>query len=376
MIYLDNSASTFYKPFCVKWVVIKSLFCMTANPGRSGHRASQKSGDAVFNTREILAKTFNTNADRVVFTSGCTEALNLAIRGSVRKGGHIITSCYEHNAVLRTLEHLQAKGYVTYSVVVPARKDGVITEDELSKALTKDTYMLIINHISNVLGIKQDIKRLGFWARRNNLLFVVDGAQSAGHESIDMKDCEINMLAIAGHKALYGIQGVGALLLDDNVYLNPIKFGGTGTNSEELRQPASIPEGLESGTLPTPAIVSLGAGCKYAYSHLIEHTTIISDLSRYLLDGLKQVEGVIIYTPDTMLNGVIAFNVVGWSSGELANQLNEYGFAVRSGLQCAPLAHKYMGTLNQGGAVRVSISHKNTKQQLRKFLKVIEVIAR
>lgn len=165
MIYLDNSASTYYKPLSVKWAVLKALFLHTANAGRSGHTASKRSADAVYDAREMLAKTFGGEPDKVVFTSGCTESLNLAIRGSVKKGGHIITTCFEHNSVLRTLEHLKKAGEIDYTVVSPKSKDFVITTEELESVLKNNTYMLIVNHISNVVGVKQDISTLGEWLR-------------------------------------------------------------------------------------------------------------------------------------------------------------------------------------------------------------------
>ena len=374
MVYLDNSASTYYKPLSVKWAVIKSLFTLTANPGRSGHKASLRCGEAVFDVRQTLASTFNTSADRVVFTSGCTEALNLALRGSAKKKGHIITTCFEHNSVLRTLEYMCAKEDIDYTVVTPSSENGIITTAELDKAKKSNTYMLVVNHISNVIGVKQNISALGKWAKENGILFVVDGAQSAGHESIDMKANNINMLALAGHKGLYGLQGVGALLIDDTTELKAIKFGGTGTYSESLIQPKDIPEGLESGTLPTPAIISLGAGCKYAYKNIDKHSFREQILTKFLLDELNKRDKIIVYTPDNTYSGVVAFNIKDKAASEMANELNEKGFAVRSGLQCAPLVHKYLGTLDTGGVVRASLGRKNTKTQIIKFLNAIDEI--
>ena len=373
MIYLDNSASTYYKPWCVKWSAIKSLFLLNANPGRAGHLASVRSSEAIFRTREILADTFGVMADRVVFTSGCTEAINLAIIGSVKKGGHIITTCFEHNAVLRTLEYLKDKGEITYSVIYPKSDDYVFSISEFEKARKENSYMIIVNHISNVVGVEQNISQIGEWAHKNKLLFVVDGAQSAGHRNINMYDGNIDMLALAGHKGLLGLQGAGALLVSDGVQLKPIKYGGTGTYSESVKQPNGIPEGLESGTLPTIPIVTLGEGCKYAYKQLAKYETKIRLLTDYLLEGLANIDNVLLYTPFNALNGVVAFNVKGYTSSEVADYLNEsYNIAVRSGLQCAPYVHKFLGTLGQNGVVRVSISSNTTKKQIKKFMSAIK----
>ena len=374
MIYLDNSASTYYKPLSVKWAVLKALFLHTANAGRSGHTASKRSAEAVYEAREVLAKTFGGEPDRVVFTSGCTESLNLAIMGSVKKGGHIITTCFEHNSVLRTLEYLKKAGEIDYTVVSPKAKDFVITSEELELALTSNTYMLIVNHISNVVGVKQDISALGKWAREKGLLFLVDGAQSAGHEKIDIKSQNIDMLALAGHKGLYGLCGVGALVIGEGVSLSPIKYGGTGTFSESLDQPNGVPEGLESGTLPIIPIISMGKGCEYAYKTLDIRGYKEKYLTQKIISGLKGLEGVTVYTPESATNGVVAFNINGRDTGEVADLLNDkYNIAVRSGLQCAPLVHRFLGTI-EGGVVRASIGRRNTSKQIDKFIEAVKEI--
>ncbi len=374
MIYLDNSASTYYKPLSVKWAVLKALFLHTANAGRSGHTASRRSADAVYDVREVLAKAFGGEPDRVVFTSGCTESLNLAIRGSAREGGHIITTCFEHNSVLRTLEYLKEQGKIDYTVVSPKSKDFVITTEELEAVLKSNTYMLIVNHISNVVGVKQDISTLGKWAKEKGLLFLVDGAQSAGHEKIDIKSQSIDMLALAGHKGLYGLCGIGALVIGEGVSLAPIKYGGTGTFSESLKQPNGIPEGLESGTLPIIPIISMGKGCEYAYKTLDIRDYKEKYLTQKIISWLKALDGVIVYTPDSATNGVVAFNIKGKDASEVADILNDkYNIAVRSGLQCAPLVHRFLGTID-GGVVRASIGRGNTIKQIDKFIQAVKEI--
>ena len=307
MIYLDNSATTFHKPKCVKDAVKESLKKYIANPGRSGHSFSISTGLKVLEARELIASIVNCDTERVIFTGGCTEALNLAIIGCAKPKGHIITTCFEHNSVLRTLAYLQKTMDITFTVLFPDNNLNNITIEKFEKAVQPNTYMTIVNHISNVVGIEQNIEEIGNFCYSNNLLFVVDGAQSMGHRIIDMKKCHINLLAMAGHKGLYSLQGVGCLCVSEDTPLSPIKFGGTGTNSEDLTQPNIFPEGFESGTLPTPAIISLHSGTKYAYEHLEAINSKINKLSKILLKSLTKNKNVTLYTPITNYNGVISF---------------------------------------------------------------------
>lgn len=373
MIYLDNASTTLKKPVSVYVGVIKAMLKYNANPGRSGHSLSLKAGLEVYDTRELIAKHFNGKSENVIFTSGCTEALNLAIRGTAKAGGHIIATAYEHNSVLRVLEALKQDGKITYTIIYPD-KNKKIDVNSIKKAINKDTYAIITNHISNVLGIEQDIKSIGKLAKNHNLIYIVDTAQSAGHKHIDMQECKISLLAFAGHKGLLGLSGVGGLVVNDGVKLSPIKYGGTGTKSESLAQPTEIPEGFECGTLPFLNIVALKYGIQYINKHFDKINSKIEELTAFLLENLSNMDNITLYTPLNSLNGVVAFNVKNYEASRVSDILNaKYKICVRSGLACAPLVSKYLG-INKNGVVRVSISHYNSKNDIKSLLKALKTI--
>lgn len=373
MIYLDNSATTYIKPKEVVKAVNESLIHYSANPGRSGHKASIKTALKIEEVREKLAKHFNVSSGQnIIFTLNCTQALNLAILGSVKDGGHVICTENEHNSVLRPLEYLKKIGKIDYTVAYQSNPLG-ITLNDIKKCVQENTYMIICNHISNVNGSKADIKSIGQYCKENNFIFLVDGAQSCGHELIDMKEFCIDYIAIAGHKGFYAPQSIGALIMNDKYRPEPILFGGTGTNSLELFQPNIYPERLESGTISTPLIIGLGAGIDFVENHFKDIKNKLDDLTTYLNYELNKLE-ITTYTHPQNSHGVIAFNIKDFHSNDIADILNEkYDICVRSGYHCAPLKHKALGTLNQG-AVRVSISYFNTFSEIQRLLFAIKHI--
>jgi len=371
MIYLDNAASTYKKPFNVKLKTLILLYKHTANPTRSGHKYSLKVGELIFKTRQTIATTFNCEIENVIFTSGCTEAINLGIIGCKQKNGHIITTCFEHNSVLRCLEYLKNNFNINYTVLYPKNKNEIITIEQFENAITDKTYMIITNHISNVVGFEQNIYNIGLLCEKHKIIYMVDGAQSAGHKNINMVYNHINLLTIAGHKGILGLQGAGALCINGNITIKPIKYGGTGTDSHSLLQPNLKPEGFESGTLPTPAIVSMYYGIKQAYKHLDKYNKKIETLAKYLYQNIKNNENILVYYPKYIKNGVISINVNGYTSAEVSNYLDEnFGIATRSGLHCAPLIHKFLKT-DKEGTVRISISHTNTKKDIKQLINAL-----
>ena len=374
MIYLDNSASSLIKPKSVQKTVFNALNFFTANPGRSGHQASIKTALAVEHVRAAVAQHVGTTADKVIWTKNCTEALNLAILGLHRKNGHVICTENEHNSILRPLEHLrQIDETFSYSVAFQ-NGNGIVWED-IEKHLTSQTYLVVCNHISNVNGDVADIETIVRHLHEKGILFLVDGAQGGGHFVYDMQKMKINLLALAPHKGFYSPQGVGCLCLNGDFDINPILFGGTGINSLELEMPSSLPERLEAGTLSTPAILGFGAGLKFVQENFDAIKSHLEDLSIYLHYELSKLP-VKIYTKTENTSGVFAFNLEGLNSNDVANFLDEkFGICVRSGLHCAPLKHKALGTLN-GGAVRVSISFFNTYQEIEKLICAIKTILR
>ena len=362
MIYFDNSASTLLKPKNVQRAVLSALTTFSANPGRSGHIEALKSAMEVEKVREKLKKY--TNADEVIFTGGCTHALNLAILGFCHEG-HIVCTENEHNSVLRPLEHLKENYNVTYSVAKQANKKGITWQD-IEKEIKNDTKLVICNHISNVNGDVAEIEDIGYHLKEKGIAFLVDGAQGGGHFRYDMKKMGIDMLIFSPHKGFYSPQGVGVLLKSNKINLSPILFGGTGTNSLELHQPNFSPEKYESGTICTPAILGFGAGIDFVEENFLNIIEKMEDLTTYLHYEFSKLP-IEIYTSTENANGVFAFNIPNMNSNEVATYLNDkYEICVRGGYHCAPFKHKALGTIEQG-AVRVSFSIANTFQEVERL---------
>ncbi len=376
MIYLDNSATSFPKPKTVKIAVNEVFSKYGANPGRSGHSFSLTSAIKVNEVRENVADFFNVSKpEKVIFTSGCTEAINLAILGSVQEGGHVICTCNEHNSVLRPLFELKSKGLIDVTVVEPEDERG-ITVNDIKGHIKPNTYMICVNHISNVDGARAQIDEIGEFCAEHCIYFLVDCAQSAGHVNIDMQKQNIDFLAIAPHKGLYALQGVGVLCCSAKTKLLPIKFGGTGTDSINVRQPLEPPEAFESGTIATPAIISLGAGLSFVKEHFKEIEKRLEDLTTYINYELRNTNGVKVYTHPDNAYGVISFNIKDMPSTDVANVLDtKYKICARSGLHCAPLKHKHMGTTYQG-SVRLSLSYYTTFTEVSKTIMAIKEIAK
>ncbi len=371
MIYLDNSASSLIKPKNVQKAVYNALNLFTANPGRSGHKMALKTAFEVERVRELTANHLKTTPENIIFTLNCTDALNLGILGTHKAGGHVVCTINEHNSVLRPLEHLKTiDPTFSYTVACQSGKKGVIWKD-IEKCLTANTYLVVVNHISNVNGDVADIETIGKHLQDKGILFMVDGAQSGGHFVYDMQNMNINLLALAPHKGFYAPQGVGVLAINGTFDLQPIRFGGTGTNSLELHQPSTYPERFESGTINTPAILGFGEGIRFLEENFELISSKIEDLITYLHYELSKLP-IEIYTKTENTNGVFAFNIPNVNSVDVANYLNEkWAICVRSGFHCAPLKHKALGTLDSG-AVRVSVSYFNTYQEIEKFVYAIK----
>lgn len=367
MIYFDNAATSFSKPKLVKDAVINALNNYCANPGRSSHALAQQTAMQIFYTREKVAKFFSAaRTEDVIFTKNCTEALNIAILGSAKKGGHVITTALEHNSVLRSLFKLKSDGIIELTII-PPNEDGVITSEMFESAVKENTYMIACTHISNVTGVMNDIHKIGSLCKRKKLIFLLDGAQSAGHELIDVTKSNVGLFCFAGHKGLYGITGSGGLIVS-NVRLNPIMFGGTGTFSQETKQPTDIPEGFESGTLATIPIISLGAGVDFVKNNFMMLREKIEYLTRYLIERLSKLKYIKKYYNPKNCHGVVSFNIENINSTLVADELSEsYGICVRAGLHCAPLIHEHMKT-TYSGAVRVSLSALNSKFEVDELI--------
>ncbi len=373
MIYLDNAATGGYKPSSVIDKAVNVIKYLNANPGRSGHRLSKTGEEFIYSARKTISNFFNNKSvDKVIFTKNCSEALNVAILGSVKNGGHIITTVYEHNSVLRPLYSLEDKGIITLTIVSP-ENEKYVTATDIKKAITDKTCAVIVNNISNVTGAVNDVIGIGNLLKNTEIVFIVDGAQSAGHIKIDMDNYGINALCVAGHKGLYGIAGSGALIIDDKTEISATFLGGTGTETFNPTGPTCYPEKLEYGTLNLPAICSLDEGIRYIGNNLDFISTQLTLSSEYLIDKLKKIPSVKIYsTPNP--TGIVAFNAFGRSSIEVTETLSDkFNIAVRGGFHCAPLAHKFLGTDDEG-LIRASISLNNTKRELNALVDAMKYI--
>ncbi len=375
MIYFDNAATTFRKPESVINAAVSAMQYLGANPGRSGHSLSLRAGMLVYSTRKKLAKLLGAgDAERIVFSLNCTQALNTAILGTVVGGGNVVTTTMEHNSVLRPLFELQRAGRITVSIAEPNER-GVVTADAIERALTPRTYLVAVNHVSNVTGAVAPIDEIGRLCRKRNLRLLVDGAQSVGYGDIDMNEQNIDFLAVAPHKGLHALQGVGVLAIGPHVDVRPTFFGGTGTLSESVFQPRELPESLESGTLPTPAIAALNAAITHHEKTRAETRRRLRELSAYTLEKLASVRGIKIYTAPDTYNGIVSFNIANLGSMDACNILSaQYDIAVRGGLHCAPLIHRYLGTL-KSGMIRVSLSADNTFPEVDFFLRAVRELA-
>lgn len=373
MIYFDNSASTYTKPKEVITKVVEGLTKFSANPGRSGHKLSMLSALKVEEVRQKVCKFIN--AEQIAFTENCTDALNLAIQGTLIPNGHVICTVNDHNASVRPLFEMQKKYGLDISIASPKNK-GILTLDDILPLIKPNTYMICLNHMSNVDGEIADIKSIGEYCYENCLTFLVDAAQSAGHLEIDMKKNYIDLLALAPHKGLYAPQGVGVLAYSKKAKLAPIRFGGTGTEGENVYQPLGTIETFESGTLPTPNIMGLGAGIDFVNNHFDDINEKIDDLSTYINYELSNINGVKVYTHPNNSYGVIGFNIKDYGSTDVSQILSDkFGICTRGGLHCAGLKHKFLGTIEQG-IVRVSLSYFNTFSECQKLVKAVKQIAK
>ena len=378
MIYLDNAATTFPKPEAVYNAMMDCMKNYCANPGRAGHKLAMKAAREIYDTRENIAKLFNIdNPMNIVFTNNATDSLNLAIKGVVNKGDHIITTSMEHNSVIRPIKALEKVG--VENTIVQCDEQGFLNIDDLEKAIKPNTKLIVTTHASNVCGTLIDIKSISEIANKHNILYLIDASQTVGVYDIDLKDIKADMLAAPGHKGLLGPQGTGILYIREGLNIGILKEGGTGSRSEDLFQPDLLPDKYESGTHNTPGIVGLNEGVKFIFKEGIdkikEHE---EELCKYMLERLEEVPNIKIYGPKDANKraSVISINIGNMDSGEITFLLDsEYDIATRSGIHCAPLAHKTLGTLEQG-AVRFSIGYFNTKEEIDKAVAALKEIAK
>ena len=369
-VYFDNAATSFHKPKEVQVAVLNAIKNLTANPGRSGHELSQKVAEKIFIARENLKDFFGAKNYELIFTKNCTEALNLAIFGTLKKGDHVITTCYEHNSVLRPLERLKSCGVEV--TILDCNLENFHKNFETK--IKENTRMVITTFVSNVTGEICDVKAVNKICKTHNIKHLVDGAQASGHIDINLQNLDCDFFAFAGHKGLLSITGVGGLFVKNLENLTPIIFGGTGTDSENLVQPTDTIEGYEAGTISTISILALDAGVRFLkenFSKILEKECKLGD---FLYKKLKNIKNLDVFSKKSSLN-VFSFNVKNFDSATVANILNEdFKICVRAGLHCAPLIHKRNKTLDVG-AVRVSIDFNNSFEEIEYLIFALNQIA-
>lgn len=369
MIYLNNAATSYPKPPSVAKAM---LACLESVPESLGRAVSEQADATVVTAcRKNLATLFGaTDPNRIVFTSGATEALNLALRGLRLQGSHVITTAIEHNSVLRPLKTMERDGEIELTIV-DCDRNGYVSPADIQGSLRTNTRLVVVNHASNVTGEILDICAIAAIAHEHGALLLVDASQSAGCVPMDVAKWQIDLLAFAGHKSLLGPRGIGGLYIREGIELLPLKVGGTGTHSSILLQPGELPARYEAGTLNVPGIAGLNAGVEFV---LEAGLSVINQVKQArfqrMLDGLAELPKIRLYGRREGRDRlpVFCFNIEGLAPSDVGYILeNSFSIVVRSGLHCAPLIHKALGSWPEG-AVRVSPSSFTTDADADSFL--------
>ena len=376
MIYLDNAATTMRKPQEVI-DAITAVMCSMGNAGRGVNEASLGAARTVYDTREKLAGFFGAeDARQIVFTMNSTESLNIAIKGILNPGDHVISTVLEHNSVLRPLYEMEKKGVeVTF---LGCDEKGTLDYADFDKAIKENTKAIVCTHGSNLTGNKVDVERIGEIAKKHDLLFVVDASQTAGVFPIDVQKMHIDILCFTGHKGLLAPQGTGGIYVKEGIELRPLKTGGSGIQTYSKEHPVQMPTALEAGTLNGHGIAGLHAALGYLKKEGIDNIRRKEqELMWRFYNGVKDIPGVKIYGDYSQKErcAIVTLNIGDYDSSEVSDELlMEYNISTRSGGHCAPLMHKALGTVEQG-AVRFSFSHYNTEEEVDTAIRAIRELA-
>jgi cysteine desulfurase family protein len=380
VIYFDNAATSWPKPPQTIAAMLNYMQNIGGSPGRSGHSLSIEAARIVFDAREKLALLFNVSDPlRIVLTKNATEALNIAIFGFLKPGDHVITSGMEHNSVMRPLRAMETRGVGI--TIIPCDRKGLVDPAQIVSAIKKNTKAIFITHASNVTGTVMPVADIGRIAREHGLILCVDAAQTAGCYPLDVEAMNIDLLAFTGHKSLSGPSGTGGLYIREGLEksIEPICVGGTGSRSEVEKQPDFMPDRYEAGTPNTVGIAGLLAGVNFILSEGIDHIqSKEASLVKTFIEGISDLPEIILYgqTSFDRRIPVVSFNVAGVDPGAVALELDErFNIMSRSGLHCAPSAHKTIGTY-PSGTVRFSFSYFNTQEQVAKAIETVRKISK
>lgn len=376
MIYFDNAATTMRKPQCVVQAVTEAL-CSMGNSGRGVHAGAMDASRVIFEARKGLAELFGAESpSRIAFTANSTESLNIAIKGILEPGDHVITTALEHNSVLRPLYELEDRGVEL--TVLPADRQGNIQYGDFEENIRENTKAIVCTHGSNLTGNLVDICRVGEIARKHGLLFVVDASQTAGVFPIDVQKKHIDILCFTGHKGLLGPQGTGGLYVRNGVTVKPLLSGGSGVQTYSRSHPSQMPTALEAGTLNAHGLAGLGAAVRYLKDMGLD---AIREKEQQLMwefyRQVREIPGITVYGDFSGKERcpIVALNVRDYDSGEVSDALAEnWGIATRPGAHCAPRMHEALGTVQQG-AVRFSFSHYNTLEEINIAVSALRELA-
>lgn len=376
MIYFDNAATTLRKPECVVQAVAEAMGSL-GNSGRGVHDGALRASRTIYDTRAALAQLFGAESpERIAFTANSTEALNVAIKGVLAPGDHVITTALEHNSVLRPLYELEDRGMEL--TVIPADPMGNIRYEAFEKEIKPNTKAIVTTHGSNLTGNLLDIGRIGAIAKKHGLIYIADASQTAGVFDLDVQKMHIDILCFTGHKGLLGPQGTGGIYVREGVEVHPLLSGGSGVQTYLRKHPPQMPTALEAGTLNGHGVAGLGAAVRYLQETGLDVVRKKEqDLMWDFYTQVREIPGIRVYGDFSTRNrcAIVALNVRNYDSGEVSDALSEqYGIATRPGAHCAPLMHKALGTVQQG-AVRFSFSHYNTKEEIKIAVSALRELA-
>ena len=372
-IYLDNAATSHPKPPEVISAVREALTDLNGNPGRSGHKRALAGARRMNECRETLAGFIGCGqVSRLSFCFNCTDALNLAIKGVLRRGDHVVSTLLEHNSVLRVLEELRRAGQIEVTLLEP--RGHFVEPEQFEEALKKNTRLAVVTQASNVTGALQPAAAICQAMKRRGVLSLVDGAQAIGHLPVDVRDMGCDLYAFPGHKGLLGPQGTGGLYAA--CALRPLREGGTGSTSDQMTQPRDLPDRYESGTMNLPGLSGLWAGVRLVQAHQAAYLHNERERTAELLEGLRGLPGATVYGPQSEADrvGVVSFNLGAYESSFVADYLDRQGIAVRGGLHCAPGAHRLLGTLSRG-AVRASVGRLTASEDIQALLRALRTLS-